>query len=43
LQAHTPQTLTRPKQHGLDLDGGDVTDIPGRESLIVIRTPGMAM
>jgi KUP system potassium uptake protein len=40
---NVPEALTRAKEHGLDLDEGDVTYFLGRETLIVTRTPGMAM
>jgi KUP system potassium uptake protein len=40
---NVPEALTRAKEHGLDLDEADVTYFLGRETLIVTRTPGMAM
>jgi KUP system potassium uptake protein len=40
---NVPEALMRAKEHGLDLDEGDVTYFLGRETLIVTRTPGMAM
>jgi KUP system potassium uptake protein len=40
---NVPEALTRAKEHGLDLDEGDVTYFLGRETLIVTRTHGMAM
>jgi KUP system potassium uptake protein len=40
---NVPEALTRAREDGLQLDEGDVTYFLGRETLIVTRTPGMAM
>jgi KUP system potassium uptake protein len=37
------EALARAKEHGLELDEGDVTYVLGRETLIVTSAPGMAM
>jgi KUP system potassium uptake protein len=38
-----PEALALAREHGLELDDEDVTYFLGRETLIVSRTPGMAM
>jgi KUP system potassium uptake protein len=40
---NVPEALARASAHGLELDEGDVTYFLGRETLIVTKTPGMAM
>jgi KUP system potassium uptake protein len=40
---NVPDALARAKEHGLELDEDDITYFLGRETLIVTRTPGMAM
>jgi KUP system potassium uptake protein len=40
---NVPEALTRAREHGLELDEGDITYFLGRETLIVTKTPGMAM
>jgi KUP system potassium uptake protein len=40
---NVPEALARAKEHGLELDQEDVTYFLGRETLIVTRTPGMAI
>jgi KUP system potassium uptake protein len=40
---NVPEALARAKKHGLEVDGDDITFFLGRETLIVTRTPGMAM
>ena len=40
---NVPEALSGAKAHGLELDEGDVTYFLGRETLIVTRTPDMAM
>ena len=38
-----PEALARARERGLELDEQDVTFFLGRETLIVTRTPGMAI
>ena len=38
-----PEALARAREHGLELDDEDVTFFLGRETLIVTRSPGMAL
>jgi KUP system potassium uptake protein len=40
---NVPEALARARDHGLELDEGDVTYFLGRETLIVTKAPGMAM
>jgi KUP system potassium uptake protein len=40
---NVPEALVRAREHGLELDADDVTYFLGRETLIVTKTPGMAM
>ena len=40
---NVPEALARAKEDGLELDQEDVTYFLGRETLIVTRTPGMAI
>ncbi len=40
---NVPEVLARASEQGLELDEGDVTYFLGRETLIVTKTPGMAM
>jgi KUP system potassium uptake protein len=40
---NVPEALARASKQGLQLDEGDVTYFLGRETLIVTKTPGMAM
>jgi KUP system potassium uptake protein len=40
---NVPEALMRAREHGLELDADDVTYFLGRETLIVTKTPGMAM
>jgi KUP system potassium uptake protein len=40
---NVPEALARAKEHGLELDEGDITYFLGRETLIATRTAGMAM
>jgi KUP system potassium uptake protein len=40
---NVPEALTTAREKGLELDEGDITYFLGRETLIVTRTPGMAM
>jgi KUP system potassium uptake protein len=40
---NVPEVLTAASDQGLELDEGDVTYFLGRETLIVTKTPGMAM
>jgi KUP system potassium uptake protein len=40
---NVPAALANAKEHGLELDAEDITYFLGRETLIVTRTPGMAM
>ncbi len=40
---NVPQALARAASQGLELDEGDVTYFLGRETLIVTKTPGMAL
>jgi KUP system potassium uptake protein len=40
---NVPEALARAREHGLELDDEDITYFLGRETLIVTRTPGMAM
>ena len=40
---NVPEALVRACEHGLQLDEDDVTYFLGRETLIVTKTPGMAM
>jgi len=39
---NVPEALRRAREHGLELDEGDVTYFLGRETLIVTNAPGMA-
>ena len=40
---NVPEALARAREHGLELDEDDVTYFLGRETLIVTKTPGMAL
>ena len=40
---NVPEALARAAEQGLELDEGDVTYFLGRETLIVTKTPGMAI
>ena len=40
---NVPEVLTAASDQGLEFDEGDVTYFLGRETLIVTKTPGMAM
>jgi KUP system potassium uptake protein len=40
---NVPEALVRAYEQGLELDEDDVTYFLGRETLIVTKTPGMAM
>ena len=40
---NVPEALVRAREQGLQLDEDDVTYFLGRETLIVTKTPGMAM
>ena len=42
-EPNVPQALAFAAKHGLELDEGDVTYFLGRETLIVTKTPGMAL
>jgi KUP system potassium uptake protein len=40
---NVPEALVRAREHGLEMDEGDVTYFLGRETLIASRNPGMAI
>ena len=40
---NVPEALARAREQGLQLDEGDITYFLGRETLIVTKTPGMAV